>query len=50
MAAQATYCAEDQEYVLGISWHTVYNFQESKIDGGWANSERLKAFASNLES
>ena len=48
MAAQASYCAEDQ----GMYWeyhNTLYNFQESKIDGGWANSERLKAFASNLE-
>ncbi len=47
-AAQASYCAEDQ----GMYWEyhdTLYNFQEPKIDGGWANSERLKAFADNLE-
>ena len=46
-AAQATYCAEDQ----GKYWdyHDVlYNSQESKIDNGWANSERLKAFAFTL--
>ncbi|MGY5150702.1 MAG: DsbA family protein [Candidatus Nitrosopumilus sp. bin_6a] len=46
-ASQASYCAEDQ----GMYWEyhdTLYNFQEPQIDGGWANSERLKAFASNL--
>ena len=46
-AAQASYCAEDQ----GMYWEyhdTLYNFQDPEIDGGWANSERLKAFASNL--
>ena len=48
IAAQASYCAEDQE--MYWEYHnTLYNFQESKIDGGWANSERLKAFASSLE-
>lgn len=47
IAAQATYCAEDQ----GKYWEyhdLLYNSQESQIDGGWANSERLKAFAFNL--
>ncbi len=47
-AAQASYCAEDQ----GMYWEyhdTLYNFQESKIDGGWAHSERLKAFAFSLD-
>ncbi|MCV0410207.1 DsbA family protein [Nitrosopumilus sp.] len=46
-AAQASYCAEDQ----GKYWDyhdLLYNSQESKIDGGWANSERLKAFAFSL--
>jgi protein-disulfide isomerase len=47
-AAQASYCAEDQ----GMYWEyhdMLYQYQESEIDGGWANPERLKAFASNLE-
>ena len=47
-AAQATYCAEDQE--MYWEYHDMlYTYQEDKIDGGWANSERLKAFASSLE-
>ena len=46
-AAQATYCAEDQE--MYWEYHDVlYTYQESKIDEGWANSERLKAFANSL--
>lgn len=43
-AAQASYCAEDQ----GMYWQyhdMLYNSQEPKIDGGWASTERLKAFA-----
>ncbi len=46
-AAQASYCAEDQ----GMYWEyhdMLYNLQEDKIDGGWANIERLKAFAFSL--
>ena len=46
-AAQASYCAEDQ----GMYWDyhdLLYNSQESHIDNGWANSERLKAFAFSL--
>ena len=46
-AAAASYCAEEQ----GKYWEyhdILYNFQEG-IDSGWANSERLKAFAQNLE-
>ncbi len=43
-AAQATYCAEDQQ--MYWQYHEMlYNSQEPTIDGGWANSERLKAFA-----
>ncbi|PJC50546.1 MAG: protein-disulfide isomerase [Nitrosopumilales archaeon CG_4_9_14_0_2_um_filter_34_16] len=46
-AAQASYCAEDQE--MYWEYHDVlYKSQESQIDGGWANNERLKAFAFNL--
>jgi len=47
IAAQATYCAEDQ----GRYWEfhdMLYNSQEN-IDNGWANSERLKAFAFSLD-
>ena len=46
-ASQATYCADDQ----GKYWeyhNFLYSSQESKIDSGWANSERLKAFAFSL--
>lgn len=46
-AAQASYCAEDQ----GMYWDyhdLLYNSQDPQIDGGWANSERLKAFAFSL--
>ena len=46
-AAQATYCAEEQ----GAYWEyhdLLYNSQSPKIDDGWANSERLKAFAFSL--
>ena len=45
-ASMASYCAEDQ----GMYWEyhdLLYNSQES-VDGGWANSERLKAFAFSL--
>ena len=46
-AAQATYCADDQNKYW--EYHSsLYTSQESKIDNGWASSERLKAFAFNL--
>ncbi len=46
-AAQASYCAEDQE--MYWEYHDLlYASQESKIDGGWADAERLKAFAFSL--
>ena len=46
-AAEATYCAEDQNAYW--DYHDLlYISQESKIDNGWANSERLKAFAFSL--
>jgi protein-disulfide isomerase len=46
-AAQATYCAEDQE--MYWEYHDVlYTSQEPKIDSGWVNNERLKAFAFNM--
>ncbi|HJJ21896.1 MAG: DsbA family protein [Crenarchaeota archaeon] len=46
-AAQATYCANDQN--MYWEYHdSLYTLQESKIDNGWASSERLKAFAFNL--
>jgi len=46
-AAQATYCADDQS--MYWEYHnSLYTSQESKIDNGWASSERLKAFAFNL--
>jgi len=47
-AAQASYCAEDQ----GKYWeyhNQLYTAQESQIDNGWANSQRLKAFAFSLD-
>ncbi len=46
-AAQASYCAEDQK--MYWEYHDLlYTSQDSKIDSGWANSERLKAFAFSL--
>ena len=46
-AAEASYCAEDQE--MYWDYHDIlYTYQEPTIDGGWANSERLKAFAFEL--
>jgi protein-disulfide isomerase len=46
-ASEATYCADDQNKYWEYH-NSLYTAQESKIDNGWANSERLKAFAFNL--
>jgi protein-disulfide isomerase len=47
IAAQASYRAEDQE--MYWEYHDLlYTSQESQIDNGWANSQRLKAFAFSL--
>ena len=46
IAAEATYCAEDQ----GRYWDyhgTLYDYQDH-MNSGWANAERLKAFAFGL--
>lgn len=46
-AAEATYCAEDQ----GKYWeyHDILYSSQTGIDDGWANTERLKAFAFKLK-
>ena len=47
-AAQASYCAEDQ----GQYWeyHTMlYTFQDGHPDSGWADRDRLNAFAFSLD-
>lgn len=47
LAAEATYCADDQ----GKYWDyhvTLYDYQ-GHMNSGWANSERLKSFAFNLD-
>jgi len=47
IAAQASYCAEEQ----GKYWeyHDLLYTSQEEIDSGWANKERLKAFAFSLE-
>ena len=48
MAAQASYCAEDQ----GQYWeyHTMlYTFQDGHPDSGWADLDRLNSFAFSLD-
>lgn len=45
-AAQATYCAEDQEKYW--EFHNLLYTSQEHVDNGWANSERLKAFAFSL--
>ena len=47
LAAEATYCADDQ----GKDWDyhvTLYDYQ-GHMNSGWANAERLKSFAFNLD-
>ena len=46
IAAQATYCAEEQ----GAYWeyHDLLYASQQGIDDGWANTERLQAFAFSL--
>lgn len=46
-AAEASYCAEEQ----GKYWqyHGLLYTSQQGIDDGWANSERLKAFAFSLD-
>ena len=46
-AAQASYCAEDQKAYW--KYHDILYTSQESIDNGWANSERLKAFAFNLD-
>ena len=48
MAAQASYCAEDQ----GQYWEyheMLYTFQDGHPDSGWANRDRLNSFAFSLD-
>jgi len=46
-ASMATYCAEDQE--MYWEYHDLLYTSQESVDGGWANSERLKAFAFSLD-
>jgi len=47
IAAQASYCAEDQEKYW--KYHSMlYNFQEGAPDSGWADRDRLNSFAFTL--
>jgi protein-disulfide isomerase len=48
MAAQASYCAEDQ----GQYWEyheMLYTFQDGHPDSGWADRDRLNSFAFSLD-
>ena len=45
-AAQASYCAEDQE--MYWEYHDLLYTSQESVDNGWANSERLRAFAFSL--
>jgi len=47
-AAQASYCAEDQEKYW--KYHTMlYTFQDGQPDSGWADRDRLNSFAFSLD-
>ena len=47
-AAQASYCAEDQEKYW--EYHTMlYTFQDGHPDSGWADRDRLNSFAFSLD-
>jgi len=47
-AAQASYCAEDQEKYW--EYHTMlYTFQDGQPDSGWADRDRLNSFAFSLD-
>ena len=47
-AAQASYCAEDQEKYW--EYHTIlYTFQDGHPDSGWADRDRLNSFAFSLD-
>jgi protein-disulfide isomerase len=47
-AAQASYCAEDQEKYW--EYHTMlYTFQDGLPDSGWADRDRLNSFAFSLD-
>lgn len=45
-AAQASYCAEDQEMYL--EYHSYLYNNQGGIEDGWANPDNLKAFASDV--
>ncbi len=48
-AAQASYCAEDQEKYW--EYHAMlYNFQDGHPDSGWADRDRLNSFAFSLDT
>ncbi len=46
-AAQASYCAEEQK--MYWEYHDILYTSQESVDNGWANSERLKAFAFSLD-
>ena len=48
IAAQASYCAEDQGQYC--EYHTMlYTFQDGHPDSGWADRDRLNSFAFSLD-